>query len=140
MTLLDFERPVQTRDGRLVEIFSITAGGDFPVVGQIVGETRVHRWMLSGRFSSLHYTQADLVQAPVKRSIDVWLNVFSNGSVSAWPTKVCADRYCYSPTGLPRFACINVRRDVFESEGLGTEVTSVGETRHIDIGSLEERL
>ena len=141
MTPLDFSKPVQTRDGRMVEIFSTTAAGDYPVVGQIAGETVIRTWRLDGRFNGSNPNmKVDLVQAPVKRSINIWLNVFSDGAVSGWTTREAAHRYNRSPTGAPLFACVNIQRDVTEAEGLGTEVTSVGETRHIDIESLEERL
>lgn len=134
---LDFTKPVKTRDGRMVEIYTTTANGEYPVVGQVFGETYIRRWELNGLTPrSSGNSHLDLVQAPETIAVRAWLNVFPDGNVAVWRDRMSADRFVRSMHGLQRVACIEVQQIVPIGMGLSTEVTSVGETRFIDTESL----
>jgi hypothetical protein len=65
---VDFSKPVQTRDGRKVEI-KFTDGRDshYPICGYIEGDTFIQTWTSDGYFSyNRHKSPNDLVNVPEK--------------------------------------------------------------------------
>lgn len=70
--MIDFTKPVQTRGGKSVRIFTTLADGQ-PVVGQIDGSTTINRWDIDGTFGVSRPPlqvphPADLINVPEKRT------------------------------------------------------------------------
>lgn len=61
--MLDFSN-VQTRDGRKVEIVSIIARGEYPVLGYIGDDNNIRAWTITGRYTTAIPTNEDLVPIP----------------------------------------------------------------------------
>ena len=76
--MFDPTKPVQTRDGRHVRIYTMDAGGKYPIHGAIQSEadTWEHEaWMIDGsnvETGRLHIY--DLINVPEKRRIKGWVN------------------------------------------------------------------
>lgn len=118
--MIDWSKPVRTRDGREARVYSTDSGGTYPVHGAIkslAGVWHMNQWTSSGECAGFRVdTSSDLVNVPRRVKVDCWLNVFDNGVFCGpWTTKREADM------GLGaefRIACIHVEREVEEGEGL----------------------
>lgn len=80
--MIDFTKPVQTRDGHRVEIYSTDNGGDYPVHGRIYivehDEWNVGTWRRNGSWNgSEEPNNFDLVN--VKEKKQRWANVYRQG-------------------------------------------------------------
>ena len=54
--LIDINKPIQTRDGKTVEIISDKGRGEYPLVGYIANNLKtLDTWMLDGTFSKAGY-------------------------------------------------------------------------------------
>lgn len=125
--MLDFTKPVQTRDGRRVQIFSHDGGTAFPILGAVESAANqrppahwnLQRWTPAGRFYATDAPQhpCDLVNVPQRIQRRVWVNVYSAFVSQGWGSKVDADRLD-SCGGVKRIACIPVDIDCREGEGL----------------------
>ncbi len=63
--MIDFSKPVQTRDGRSVVIYCTDAPGDFPVHGRIEGGALPNSWRLDGLIQTGNRTcGSDIIQTP----------------------------------------------------------------------------
>ncbi len=113
MNPLDFTKPITTRDGRKVRILC-TDGPDseYPVIGIIGLMTSLAWWNLNG-ISSAFSPGLDLINPPVKRNVEFWVNAFEDGTFIAWDLKEKADKYYGN-----RIACLHFIREYTEGEGL----------------------
>jgi hypothetical protein len=77
---VDFSKPVQTRDGRPVELVTTNGRGQYHVLGYIDKNDTFTQWTAEGKFLNEHESYADLVNVPVKRV--GWTNItpFGQGS------------------------------------------------------------
>lgn len=66
--MVELNKKYQTKDGRVVEIYRIDAGGPYPVIGATkdleLDAWDLHRWTATGSLFSNGYTDADLVEIP----------------------------------------------------------------------------
>lgn len=125
--MIDMKKQYRTRDGREVRIYSIDAGGQYPVHGAIEARSNLWRlasWTNNGIFSAVPahlatQTEDDLVEVKPRIKRTIWVNVYPE-SVSLkimsvlWPSKELADNRGMSN----RIACVKVEIDVEEGEGL----------------------
>ena len=109
--MIDFSKPVQTRDGRKVRILCTDMKGDMgdTVVGIIAeGDSEeVLTWKTDGVYNRAgDETSCDLINVPETRV--VWVNMYAHDLSTSYPSKVHADRH-----GAPnREACIRVEYTV----------------------------
>lgn len=69
---LDFSKPIQTRDGRAVDIRFTDGTGSYPVVGYI--EDSLSTWTKDGQYHEYGaYPENDLVNVPVGRTLYVMM-------------------------------------------------------------------
>lgn len=106
MTMIDFNKPVQTRDGRKVRILctDMKGGGD-SVAGLINddGEETTHSWLSDGSFISHKISDStDLINVPETRV--VWVNMYPLMRAEAFPTRMAAN----NNAGTEREACVRV--------------------------------
>lgn len=123
--MIDFTKPVQTRDGRRVQIFSHDGGTAYPILGAVEspaaqgrpGHWNLQRWTPEGRFhADTPQPINDLVNTPRHIQRTVWVNVFSEYVGQGWGSKDDADRLGGGAAG--RLACIPIQIDCQEGEGL----------------------
>ena len=70
--MIDFTKPVQTRDGRKVELLTTNGRGEFCVIGYVGKEESPRRWDNSGN----HYLSvSDLTLENVPESIKCFINI-----------------------------------------------------------------
>lgn len=110
---LDLSKPVQTRDGRPVEIKYVDESLEFAINGIITyknGKRHSASWRMDGAIYSDGYpSENDLVQAPELR-IEGWLNLYDARPIAQQvgntihPTKEEADEFA----DADRTACIKV--------------------------------
>ena len=110
--MIDFNKPVHTRDGKPVRVFCTNLNNLYSIVGAV--STGEHEELESWTKDGLIYNDGmqrskDLVQTPVKRS--VWLNIYPDRVIS-YKDKVNADMHAMQD----RTACIEVHYT--EGEGL----------------------
>lgn len=102
--MIDWTKPVQTRDGRSVRILC-TDGcvNEWPIVGYIGKDVMPTAWRPSGSVGqpTAKYS-GDLINVPEKRV--AWVNIYANQS----PTRQHADDVGHSS----RIACIRVEYEV----------------------------
>lgn len=113
--VLDFTKPLQTKDGRKVEILATDLSGLYPIIAKITendGYKIVFCYTPEGNYlrgsSPSHH---DLIQAPETRKI--WLNIYKEWH-SSHDTKENAD---FSATSK-RLACVSVEVKYSRGEGL----------------------
>ncbi len=89
MSTLDFKRPVQTLDGRSVEIYRTDGGGEYPVHGEIF-RPQDNVWMMScwtadGKSCTGHTEDHsdDLVQISEKVRVHGYMNIYANGKTGS---------------------------------------------------------
>lgn len=101
--MIDWDKPVQTRDGMDVKIYTTEGqASDCPVVGEyldIYGRWRIRTWNLDGE--SVRFPQYGLVNVPEKQTL--WLNINSDWE-SGYTTRHKADRLA----AKNRIACVEV--------------------------------
>lgn len=115
---IDFDKPVQTRDGRRVEIYTIAGQSKGrPVVGEYLSADHgwvVRSWTHGGHCLSEKESADDLVNVPNQHT--VWVNVFSKHGAELYygcsHTRSDAD-IVFS---TDRIACVEV--SFTEGEGL----------------------
>lgn len=78
--MIDINKPVQTRDGRKVEIKDQNLTGEYPILGVItneIGSRSYETWTLGGKHfsddSKPH--ESDLINAPER--VERWVNVYA---------------------------------------------------------------
>lgn len=65
---VDFDKPLQTREGVPVTLITRTGRGEYPVIGYIEPSTDIASWTAEGNYLSNNGNEhsKDLVNAPVK--------------------------------------------------------------------------
>ena len=98
--MLDFNKPVQTRDGRKVRVLCTDGRGDHPVVGYAACQNYLYSWRLSGhRYNTDETTITDLINVPETRV--VWVNVHPVDKTTFHATQEIADSWA-EPDRLAR--------------------------------------
>jgi hypothetical protein len=89
--MIDFTKPVTTRDGRPVRILCTDGpSSDFPVIGIVDGwRSKINCWKINGRFLPGEETAQDLIQAKTKR--EGWVNIYPDRSTSSFVYEFQAD-------------------------------------------------
>jgi hypothetical protein len=107
---LDWNKPLQTRDGRKARLLGKLNGR--PDSGYLVAVADEHgvETLLIGE---------EVINVPQRIKREVWLNVYpdrasDNANVSPWRTRELANRYSYDN----RIACVKVSIDCAVGEGL----------------------
>lgn len=63
--MIDWNKPIQTRDGRPVEILSVKGRGERPVVGYMyVLDDEIETWEADGTYCGDEMKHLDLVNVP----------------------------------------------------------------------------
>ena len=83
------------------------------------GQWRALHWCDAGRVPYTTQGYAKNLAPPPKKTVRVerYVNVFEDGAMISWPTREEADG-CRLLDDEPRFACIEIDREVTEGEGL----------------------
>ena len=83
------------------------------------GEWRALHWCDAGRVPYTTTGHWKNLAPPPKKTVRVerYVNVFEDGAMISWPTREEADG-CRLLDDEPRFACIEIDREVTEGEGL----------------------
>lgn len=112
---IDWSKPVQTRDGRPVEIITAKARGQYSMLGYIGDRPALWAWDRDGRWSAHSSPDVnDLINVPEER--ELWLNVYEDGEGYAHVTRTLAEngeRIRVDKT-IPRIACVHVKYRVGE--------------------------
>ncbi len=118
--MIDFNKPVQTRDGRKVRILCTDAKCGMPIVALVMANTGtevpVAYYKDGAIFNSTNDSGADLINVPEEHT--VWVNIqkahkegLEPGLAILHKTRMIADNYAVN-----RIACIKVTYT--EGEGL----------------------
>lgn len=116
---IDWNKPVQTKDGRKVRVLCTDSKGYFPIVGLVVSEDGesedVVYWPLTGELAGRpdHDYQLDLINVPEKH--EIWVNVYADNMRRVHGSRQQADGEA-SRQFAQRIACIRVEFE--EGEGL----------------------
>lgn len=115
--IIDWNKPVQTRDGRKVRVLCTDGPGSLPVIGIIEGCETCSCWTLEGvrfkNYSPEHPT--DLINVPEQpREIMRWASIYSSGAVHFDSAKL--DAVKYRDNGC--IACVPVTIKYAPGEGL----------------------
>lgn len=108
--MIDFTKPVQTRDGRQVRIYATDGAEPYCIHGatECNGKWCSTSWQRDGSFThSGKVDNTDLVN--VSRKVTLWLNIYGKSSDSTWhaygyDSRESADR-C---VGCNRITCVPV--------------------------------
>ena len=113
---LNLSKPVQTKDGRVVKLITVSGRDPWPVVGYIEGQGKPQCWMISGEQFHSQPRNTDLVNVVVKHVY--WVNLYPDGVGYVHSSRKQADDYrCRSMyDDEDCIACIKV--EVKEGEGL----------------------
>lgn len=84
--MIDFNKPVQTRDGRKVRILCTDGQHPiFPIVGFIGDEADVYEWTRDGAYNDQSFRQEDVDIINVPERVERWLNIYPGnvGSINS---------------------------------------------------------
>ena len=110
-TAIDWNKPLQTRDGDPVTIITREGRGKYSVMGYIGDEDYTAHWLPDGRFFDEEDPDGrDIINVPEKpMQKEVWFNVFKEeGTLRTgyrFDTRQEADEF---PSAQHRVACIKV--------------------------------
>ena len=97
--MIDFNKPVQTRDGRKVRILCTDANSAFPVVGLIIdgGEfDTLETWDSTGCcYEKRTADEDDLINVPER--VERWVNVYGHDLGAVRSSRAEADKQSSSP-------------------------------------------
>lgn len=120
--MIDWTRPVQTRDGRQVKIYAMDVKGRFPVHGCVEGVENPLGWTKDGSYmESGCPNNFDIVNAPRRVRVERWINVYQDGCTGGLcESRDSADASASTAAicGRVRFACKQFTFEVEEGEGL----------------------
>ena len=112
---LDLTKPVQTRDGRKVEIVTTKGREPYPVLGFIGELSFPTGWSADGAFELGTPSHHDLINTPEpKRVVDFWAHVYADGSGKLLASKAGPDIW----GKVERITRVHVRW----TEGRGAEI------------------
>ncbi len=108
-TMLDINKPIQTRDGRPVEILTFKGRSSrYPIVGYVGDSTDTYTWTVDGTYLVGDVKPTDLVNTSQKHIgyANVYLAASSEGlyNIYSYPTRDHADRM----KAGNRIACIRI--------------------------------
>jgi hypothetical protein len=121
--MIDFTKPLTTRDGREVVIFGTDFDGVFPVRGYLIADVpkRIRSWDKEGIYrADEQRCELDLINPKPRITGKVYLNVYKGEFLPAPHLSAeSARRGGQGRDGRDtRFACIEVDIDCEEGEGL----------------------
>lgn len=102
--MIDFSKPVQTKEGKEVRIYTTEGMGKYPVVGQVKyidGDWLAVRWTLSGENQAMGGGYS-LINVPEKHVR--YLNCYHGLAACAYTDKKTADEWA----DQGRIACIRI--------------------------------
>lgn len=114
--MISLDKKYRTEDGHEARIYAVDGYGSHSVHGAVKTasgwEGRV--WTAGGTTALRRGTGGDLVEIRPRIKREVWMNVYSNGSVvAAFSTKAEANRFSDI-----RIACVKITIDCQEGDGL----------------------
>lgn len=116
--MIDFTKPVQTRDGRKVRILCTDSKRTQPVIGVIYEDWRdeIYIWSITGEFMPTKGTGHDLINVPDRIEREVWLNIYPVDHLYGilHQSKEAADRNA----NVLRLACVKIHISYLRGEGL----------------------
>ena len=116
--MIDVTRVKTTRCGHPVRIYATDGGSEYPIHGAWRDAANdfwcQESWAIDGRHRIGIDQSLDLIEEPETVEVDVWLNVYSDGSTNRYSFRHSAD----SGGTAGRIACINIKRTVTKGEGL----------------------
>jgi len=116
--VIDWTKPVRTKDGRAVRVLCTDGPRtDYPVIGIIDGACEVLTWAITGVHSIGYTADHDLENIPPEPKrikIERWANVYDEDEFYWWASRETADK-CAKAN---RFACVKIVIDCVEGEGL----------------------
>lgn len=123
--LLDFTKPLQTRDGCEVRIYATDGEGEFPIHGAVKLDQgwAVFNWGIEGKWNRpCGECDWDLVQAPEpKKKLVGWVNIYKADSLdvfgSIYPTKESALSASGSRLGINSEVIARVKVEIEYTEG-----------------------
>ena len=78
--MISMDKQYTTRDGRPVRVLCVDAGDEYPVV-LLTESDALRRYRPDGRwFESGDDNQKDLIEVKPKRTVEVWINHYEDGS------------------------------------------------------------
>lgn len=116
--VLDLTKPLQTRDGRPVRVYSCKGNYLDSIHGAIFENCSwvSHDWNQSGNTHCGEISHHDLINVPPKRfRYERWANVFKTGAIYFYHSSEAA---AAPEAGSPRIACVKVIIEGEEGEGL----------------------
>jgi len=120
MKPLDFTKPITTRDGHKVRILCTDWIGNQPVIGLIENNPSPQQWDELGRyFDDGHESHYDLINPPIKRKVEFWVNVYEGKEINFGGmhlSKHLADKNVSAFER--RTECLHFTREYEENEGL----------------------
>lgn len=115
--MIDWTKPIQTRDGYPVRILCIDARTDRPVVGLVIFNANikedVYTWFTNGSYSVSKHSR-DLINVPVKH--EGWLNIYPTNGIEGYFYKTKEEADNAASIIMKRIACIKI--EFTEGEGL----------------------
>lgn len=116
MTAIDWNKPVQTKDGR--KFFYVGRGPNpqYPIVGYLDGWTCPGQWTEEGLCAAGHAGGTDLINVPEKH--EIWVNLYKScqGKFYLGDFTHVTKRDADDHASANRIACIRIEFE--EGEGL----------------------
>ena len=113
--MIEMGKEYRTRDGRSVRVHTTTAQCNLgPVIGEYEtgGNWVLEVWDERGRTRSVS-TDLDLIEVKPVRVFERWVNVYRCG-LYTWHSR----RYVADQFAADRIACLNIRQEYREGDGL----------------------
>lgn len=99
---INFNKPLQTRDGQPVTILSTSGRDQYPVVGYIGDDVALYSWTNEGKMYADGSNSYDLQNVP--ETGVCYVNVFPDGTTCSYSKK----EYATADYASERIACIRV--------------------------------
>jgi hypothetical protein len=113
---IDVTKVKRTRGGHEVRIYATDGKGLYPIHGAYCnGDWWVMQtWTSDGKVQCGPEGPYDLVEEPQTVELDLWVNVYRDGTTTTWHSADDAEAAALRN----RFACFHIKRTVTEGEGL----------------------
>lgn len=111
---IDMKKPVFTKDGRKVTLFTDKAKGNYPFVGQVEGTVSLYSWCNNGQMFLDKPNPCDL--AP--QTEEVWLNFYANGQTGVFtgPQAKHNASSCVANVGVVARKCVKYNIGEFDDQ------------------------
>ncbi len=118
-TTFDPTKPVRTRDGKPARILCTDARGDLPIVALVgaPGESEyVQRFTKDGCAYRNVPLPHDLINVPEKRTLDIWVNIYSDEDdiATCFPSVALARKWAHRD----RVSCVHIVHEYVVGEGM----------------------